>query len=155
MLAIRLPPEIEHRLEVLSTRTGRSKSYYVRSAILQHLGELEDLYMADAQRVGAGPTGTGGLRVAELKERYGTLAAGAAPQAREKTAMRLTAVLMPAEEGGFVALNAETGTTTQGESVEEALANLREATELYLEEMPSGSVGHAVVTTFSVTARAA
>ena len=50
--------------------------------------------------------------------------------------MLLTAVLIPAAEGGFVALNPETGTTTQGESVEEAIANLREATELYLEEFP-------------------
>jgi predicted RNase H-like HicB family nuclease len=50
--------------------------------------------------------------------------------------MQLTAVLIPAEEGGFVALNPETGTTTQGESIEEALANLQEATELYLEEFP-------------------
>ena len=40
----------------------------------------------------------------------------------------LTAVLIPAEEGGFVALNPETGSTTQGESVPEAIANLREAT---------------------------
>ena len=39
--------------------------------------------------------------------------------------MELTAVLTPAEEGGFVALNPETGTTTQGETVEEAVANLR------------------------------
>ena len=50
--------------------------------------------------------------------------------------MQLTAVLIPAEEGGFVALNPETGTTTQGESIEEALANLQEATQLYLEEFP-------------------
>ncbi|TAG79692.1 MAG: type II toxin-antitoxin system HicB family antitoxin [Betaproteobacteria bacterium] len=48
--------------------------------------------------------------------------------------MESTAVLTAAEEGGFVALNPETGTTTQGESIEEALANLREATTLYLEE---------------------
>jgi len=54
--------------------------------------------------------------------------------------MTLNAVLTPAEEGGFVALNPETGTTTQGETVEEALANLREATELYLEEFPSNRV---------------
>lgn len=50
--------------------------------------------------------------------------------------MLLTAVLIPAEEGGFVAFNPETGTTTQGESVPEAISNLREATELYLEEFP-------------------
>ena len=50
--------------------------------------------------------------------------------------MELSAVLMPAPEGGYVAYNPESGTTTQGETVEEALANLREATELYLEEFP-------------------
>jgi len=50
--------------------------------------------------------------------------------------MELTAVLSPAEEGGYVALNPETGTTTQGEIVEEALANLQEATALYLSEFP-------------------
>ena len=64
--------------------------------------------------------------------------------------MVLTAVLIPAEEGGFVALNPETGSTTQGESVPEALANLREATELYLEEFPLVSAGQPLVTTFEV-----
>lgn len=64
--------------------------------------------------------------------------------------MELTAVLTPAEEGGYVALNPETGTTTQGETVEEAVANLREATALYLSEFPLAARGHPVVTTFSV-----
>ena len=50
--------------------------------------------------------------------------------------MQLTAVLIPAQEGGFIAMNPETGTHTQGESVEEALVHLREAVELYLEEFP-------------------
>ncbi|MFH0343557.1 MAG: type II toxin-antitoxin system HicB family antitoxin [Chromatiales bacterium] len=50
--------------------------------------------------------------------------------------MLLTAVLLPAPEGGFTPLNPETGTTSQGENVEEAIANLREATELFLEEFP-------------------
>ena len=45
--------------------------------------------------------------------------------------MELSAVLTPAPEGGYVAYNPETGTTTQGETVEEALANLVEATEPY------------------------
>lgn len=48
--------------------------------------------------------------------------------------MALTAVLTQDPDGGYVAHNPETGTTTQGDSVPEALANLREATELYLEE---------------------
>jgi predicted RNase H-like HicB family nuclease len=64
--------------------------------------------------------------------------------------MELTAVLTPAEEGGYVALNPETGTTTQGETVEEAVSNLREATTLYLSEFPMAHFGHPVVTTFSV-----
>lgn len=64
--------------------------------------------------------------------------------------MELTAVLTPAEEGGYIALNPETGTTTQGETVEEAVANLREATALYIAEFPLSVHGHPVVTTFSV-----
>jgi len=68
--------------------------------------------------------------------------------------MELIAVLTAAEEGGYVALNPETGTTTQGETVEEAIANLREATELYLSEFPIPAPGHPLVTTFSVLAHA-
>jgi len=49
--------------------------------------------------------------------------------------MILSAVITEAEEGGFVALNPETGTTTQGESLAEAVANLKEATALFLEEL--------------------
>ena len=64
--------------------------------------------------------------------------------------MLLTAVLIPAEEGGFIALNPETGTTTQGETVPEAISNLREATELYLEEFPLVQKGQALLTTFEV-----
>jgi len=64
--------------------------------------------------------------------------------------MELTAVLTPAPEGGFVALNPETGTTTQGETVEEAISNLREATALYLSEFPLETIGHTLVTMFSV-----
>jgi len=61
---------------------------------------------------------------------------------------------MPASEGGFTALNPETGTTSQGETIEEALANLREATELYLEEFPIDLPGQALLTTFQVTVHA-
>ena len=68
--------------------------------------------------------------------------------------MELTAVLTPAEEGGYVALNPETGTTTQGETVEEAIANLQEATTLYLSEFPLPSPGHPLITMFSVPAHA-
>lgn len=68
--------------------------------------------------------------------------------------MELTAVLTLAEEGGYIALNPETGTTTEGETVEEAISNLQEATALYLAEFPICSHGHPLVTTFSVPAHA-
>jgi RHH-type transcriptional regulator, rel operon repressor / antitoxin RelB len=47
MLAIRLPLSIERRLEKLAKRTGRTKSYYAREAILQHIEDLEDIYLAE------------------------------------------------------------------------------------------------------------
>ena len=69
--------------------------------------------------------------------------------------MQLAAAPIPASEGGFVAVNPETGTTTQGGTVEEALANLREATELYLEECPLERAGTPLLTTIDVEPRAA
>ncbi len=68
--------------------------------------------------------------------------------------MELSAVLTPVPEGGYVAYNPETGTTTQGETVEEALANLREATELYLEEFPLNITGRPLLTSFQVAEHA-
>ena len=47
MLVIRLPESIEKRLEKLARRTGRTKTFYVRQAILEHLEEIEDLYLAE------------------------------------------------------------------------------------------------------------
>ena len=64
--------------------------------------------------------------------------------------MELTAILTPAPEGGYIASNPETRTTTQGEAVEEALYNLHEATELYLEEFPLNVSGRSLLTTFEV-----
>jgi predicted RNase H-like HicB family nuclease len=64
--------------------------------------------------------------------------------------MELTAVLSPADEDGYIALTPETGTTIQGDTAEQAVANLREATALYPDESPLVSRGHPVVTTFSI-----
>jgi predicted RNase H-like HicB family nuclease len=64
--------------------------------------------------------------------------------------MELSAILTPAEEGGYVAFNPETGTTTQGETVEEALSNLREATKLFLEEFPFTVIGRPILTSFEI-----
>jgi RHH-type rel operon transcriptional repressor/antitoxin RelB len=47
MLAIRLPEEIEKRLDQLAKRSGRTKSWYAREAILRHIEDLEDLQIAE------------------------------------------------------------------------------------------------------------
>ena len=46
MLALRLPPDLEKRLDTLAKRTGRSKSFYAREAILTHIEDIEDAYLA-------------------------------------------------------------------------------------------------------------
>ena len=47
MLAIRLPDELEKRLDNLAKLTGRTKTFYARQAIERHLDDLEDLYLAE------------------------------------------------------------------------------------------------------------
>lgn len=47
MLAIRLPADIEHRLEALAEATGRTKTFYAREAIVEHMDDLEDIYLAE------------------------------------------------------------------------------------------------------------
>jgi len=46
MLALRLPPKIEKRLDTLAKKTGRTKSFYAREAILRHIEDLEDFHLA-------------------------------------------------------------------------------------------------------------
>jgi len=63
----------------------------------------------------------------------------------------LTAIITPAPDGKWLAAwNPETGTTTQGKTFDEALANLKEATALYLSEFPLPKSGRAVMTTFDL-----
>ncbi|HEX8447714.1 MAG TPA: type II toxin-antitoxin system HicB family antitoxin [Sphingomonas sp.] len=63
--------------------------------------------------------------------------------------MHVTAILTRAEDG-FVAYNPETGTTTQGDTLEAALSNLHEAVVLYLEEFPMTFGAAPLITTFAV-----
>ncbi|MGK7344379.1 MAG: type II toxin-antitoxin system RelB family antitoxin [Candidatus Nitrospinota bacterium M3_3B_026] len=46
MLGIRLPADIEKRLDELAKKTGRTKTYYARMAILEYLDDLEEGYLA-------------------------------------------------------------------------------------------------------------
>ena len=69
MLALRLPEEIEIRLEKLAKSTGRTKSFYAREAIIEHLADLEDLYLAEKRlaKVRSGKTKTVSLNVVEAE----------------------------------------------------------------------------------------
>ena len=71
MLAIRLPPQIELRLAALAQRTGRSKTFYAREAILEHIENLEDLYLAEQELalVKAGRSKT--VKLSEVLKQHG------------------------------------------------------------------------------------
>lgn len=54
MLSIRLPEEVENRLAALAAKTGRTKTFYAKEAILEHLNEMEDKYLAITRLENAG-----------------------------------------------------------------------------------------------------
>ncbi len=73
MIAVRLPAAIEKRLDRLAKRTGRAKSFYVREALLNHLEDLEDMYIAE-KRLGdlrAGRSHT--IPLEEMMREHGNL----------------------------------------------------------------------------------
>jgi RHH-type transcriptional regulator, rel operon repressor / antitoxin RelB len=47
MIALRIPKSVGQRLDSLAKKTGRSKTYYIREAIVEHLDDLEDIYLAE------------------------------------------------------------------------------------------------------------
>jgi RHH-type transcriptional regulator, rel operon repressor / antitoxin RelB len=71
MLAIRLPVTIERRLGRLAKRTGRTKTYYAREAILQHLDELEDIYLAEKRLESVRAGRSRAVPIEKLMRRYG------------------------------------------------------------------------------------
>jgi RHH-type transcriptional regulator, rel operon repressor / antitoxin RelB len=71
MLALRLPPEIEARLAELAKRTGRTKSFYAREAILNHLDDLEDLYLAENRLNDLREGRSGTIPLNDLLRRHG------------------------------------------------------------------------------------
>ncbi len=66
-------------------------------------------------------------------------------------AVRTFAAIIHKEEALYVAECPEVGTVSQGESIDSALLNLKEATELYLEEFPLPEAGRPLLTTFEAT----
>ena len=71
MLALRLPEEIENRLDALAKATGRTKSYYAKEAILTHLEDLEDAYMTEAAYLRFKASGEKGIPLEEVERRLG------------------------------------------------------------------------------------
>lgn len=68
-----------------------------------------------------------------------------------RLAVRTFTAVIHKEDDLYVAECPEVGTVSQGYTIEEAIANLKEATELYLEESPLPDVGRPLVTTFEAT----
>lgn len=66
-------------------------------------------------------------------------------------AVRTFTAVIHKDDDIYVADCPEVGTVSQGYTVEEAIANLKEATELYLEEFPLPDVGRPLLTTFEAT----
>lgn len=64
--------------------------------------------------------------------------------------MKTFTAIVHKEEDIYTAKCLEVGTVSQGETIEEAIANLKEATEAYLEEFPLKDAGHLLLTTFEV-----
>jgi predicted RNase H-like HicB family nuclease len=64
--------------------------------------------------------------------------------------MKTFTAIIQKEDDMYVAKCPEIGTVSQGITIEEAVANLKEATELYLEEFPIKETTHPILTTFEV-----
>jgi len=69
MLAVRLDPDLEARLTAVAKRTGRSKSYYARQAILEKIEELEDIALLEEALKTYDPAKT--ISHAEMRRRLG------------------------------------------------------------------------------------
>lgn len=71
MLAIRLPKEIEQRLDALAKATGRTKTFYAREAILEYLDDLEDIYLAEKRLEDIREGRTHTVPLDDVMRRYG------------------------------------------------------------------------------------
>ena len=67
--SIRLPDELDARLERLASKTGRTKAFYIREAIEEHIAELEDFYLAERRMRAYDPADNATLD--EMMSRHG------------------------------------------------------------------------------------
>lgn len=71
MLAIRLPAEVESRLDALARATGRTKTFYAREAIVEYLDDLEDVYLAEQRLIDIRAGKTRAVPLEDVMKRYG------------------------------------------------------------------------------------
>lgn len=71
MLAIRLDAEIEARLSALAKKTGRTKTFYAKQAILEHLEDMEDLYLAEQESLAIREGRSHTTPLLEVMKKYG------------------------------------------------------------------------------------
>ena len=70
-VSIRLPDDVSDRLNRLVALTGRSETFYITEAVLEHLDDLEDIYLAERrlEDIRAGRTQT--IPIKDVMKRYG------------------------------------------------------------------------------------
>lgn len=71
MLTIRLPAELEARLNILADTTKRPKSFYVREALERSLSDMEDVYLAEAALERFRASGEKAIALEEVERRLG------------------------------------------------------------------------------------
>jgi RHH-type rel operon transcriptional repressor/antitoxin RelB len=70
-VSLRLPNAVATRLNRLAARTGRSKTYYITEAIVEHLDDLEDIYLAEKRLVDIRAGKTQPVPLADVLKRHG------------------------------------------------------------------------------------
>lgn len=71
MLTIRLPAEMENRLNVLAEATNRPKSFYVREALERSLEDIEDVYLAENALERFRASGEKAIPLEDVMKEYG------------------------------------------------------------------------------------
>jgi RHH-type transcriptional regulator, rel operon repressor / antitoxin RelB len=71
MLAIRLPKELEDRLADMAKKTGRTKTFYAKEAIMNYLEDLEDAYIAEKRLDEFYKSGEKAIPLEEVKKALG------------------------------------------------------------------------------------
>ena len=70
-VSLRLPEDLNKRLNSLAEQTGRSKTFYMLEAIKQHISDLEDLYLAEQRLINIRAGKIQALPIQEVMTRYG------------------------------------------------------------------------------------